>query len=86
MRYISDLPLMYTIMQAEKKHGVNTHMIIEAIPKNDEELNSPTENDVCWWVEFENDKKIFETFDEVQKYLLEDVVAKGNGPVVEFVE
>jgi hypothetical protein len=86
MSYITDLPLMSVIMQAEKKHGINTHMIIEAIPKTEDEIEYPTESDVCWWVEFENEKKIFETFGEVQKYLLEEVVAKGDGPVVEFEE
>ena len=73
---------METIFDAEKKHGVTTHMVIEAVSKTEEESEEPTEDEVLWWVEFENMKKTFENFDDVQTFLLEEVVATGEGPEV----
>ena len=77
---------METIFDAEKKHGVETHMVIEAVPKTETEPEEPTEDDVVWWVEFENIKKTFENFDDVKSYLLEEAVATGKGPEVQIEE
>jgi hypothetical protein len=78
---LSDLPISRVIMDSEKKHGINTHIVIECIPKeNILELNNgeETEDSVYWWVELEDQKKIFETFVEVEKFLLEDGVSFGS--------
>lgn len=87
---ISELPLMKVILAAEKKHGIDVHMVIEAVPKNNdspEDSNDATEDDVVWWVEFENIVKSFEKFDDVRKFLLEEVsstVAKKTDFVVKL--
>lgn len=87
MTKITELPLMEVILKAEEKHGLTTHMVVEAVRKDDEkEELEPDENSVLWWVEFENDKKIFETFSEVKKFLLEDAIATGEGPKVVMEE
>lgn len=77
MRYISDIPIIDLAIQAEEKHGEETHMVIEIVPKNEVEENmgidSLTEDDVLWWVEFENEQKVFDNFDMVTHYLLNEV-------------
>ena len=73
---------METIFDAEKKHGIETHMVIEAVSKTEKESDEPTEDEVFWKVEFEDIKKTFENFDDVQKFLLEEVVATGEDPLV----
>jgi hypothetical protein len=84
---LSELPLMDVILAAEKKHGTNVHMVIEAVPKNDnspEDIGGATEDDIVWWVEFENLVKSFEKFDDVKKFLLDEVVAKNKDLVVKL--
>lgn len=87
---ISELPLMEVILAAEKKHGTDVHMVIEAVPKNDNSPEDPsgaTEDDIVWWVEFENIVKPFEKFDDVRKFLLEEAsatVAKKTDYVVKL--
>ena len=73
---------MDLILQAEEKHGINTHMVVEAVSKDEEQEAEPDEDSVVWWVEFEYNQKIFYTFPEVKKYLLEEAVATGDGPEV----
>jgi hypothetical protein len=80
MSKLSELPFMEVILKSEEKHGINTHMVIEAVSKDDNEEDEPDEDSVVWRVEFENEEKIFETFSEVEKYLLEDAVVTGDGP------
>jgi hypothetical protein len=65
------------IFEIEEKHGYNVHMVIEPI------FDSETNEQTSWWVEFENDKRIVETFDDMKKYFLEEVIVTGDGPVVE---
>jgi hypothetical protein len=80
-RILSELPISQTIFDAEKKHGIDTHMVIECISRQDipEENNGEElEDSVYWWVEFENEIKTFQTFDEVQKFLLDDAVSEGS--------
>ena len=74
MKRLSELPLMDTILKAEEKHGVDTHMVIEIISKEEveENYNDPLESEVMWWVEFKDQYKQFNTFDEVTTYLLEE--------------
>ena len=84
MTKISELPLMDLILQAEEKHGINTHMVVEAVSKDEEQEIEPDEDSVVWWEEFEYNKKIFYTFSEVKKYLLEEAVANGDGPEVKI--
>jgi len=70
---LNDIPLFELIFAAEDKHGEKTHMVIEAVSKNPEkEINEMdlTVNDVVWWVEFKDDKRVLDTFEEVQKYFL----------------
>lgn len=63
-------------------------MLIEAIPldgKDADDLgNDPEETNIFWLVEFEYQKKIFESFDQVRKFLLDEAVATREGPVVEY--
>ena len=74
MKKLSELPLLDTILKAEDKHGVDTHMVIEVISKEEveENYNDPLESEVMWWVEFKDQYKQFNTFDEVTTYLLEE--------------
>jgi hypothetical protein len=78
---LSELPISKVITDAEQKHGFETHMVIECVSKEDipefqESLE--TEDSVYWWVEFEDQIKTFETFSEVEKFLLEDAVSSGE--------
>jgi hypothetical protein len=95
MALISELPIMDIALQAEEKHGTDVHMAIEVVLKNPPKVdeNDPTfsteydeveEEDVLWWVEFENEQLVFDTFDMVKHYLLEEVVKTGTGPKVVF--
>jgi hypothetical protein len=95
MALISELPIMDVAMQAEEKHGIDTHMVIEVVLKNPKEVdeNDETfetdydevdEEDVMWWVEFENQHVIFDTFEMVKYFLLEECVKTGEGPKVEI--
>lgn len=71
---------MDVAIQAENKHGEDTHMVIEIVIKENVEENkgieSLTEDDVLWWVEFEDEQKIFDTFEMVSHYLLEEAECK----------
>ena len=91
MALISELPIMDVAMKAEEKHGEDTHMVIEVVLKEyvSENLEDPMynpayvgEEDVYWWVEFENEIKIFDNFLLVEHYLLNEAVKTGNGPKV----
>ena len=76
---LSELPIQSTIMKAEEKHGYETHMVIECVCREDlpeHNTGDETEDTVYWWVEFEDQIKTFETFDEVRKFLLEDAVSE----------
>jgi hypothetical protein len=78
-RLLSELPISQTILDAEKKHGVETHMVIECVSREDipeQDVELETENCVYWWVEFEDQIQTFETFDEVQNFLLKDAVSE----------
>lgn len=99
MALVSELPIMDVAMQAEEKHGIDTHMVIEVVLKNPKEVDEDDETfetdydevdeeDVLWWVEFENQQLVFETFDMVKHFLLEESVKTGEGPevVIEFEE
>jgi hypothetical protein len=76
---VEESQLMKIIFAAEKKHGQDVHMVVEIVHKTNE-----NDDDICYWVEFENQMIYFNTIEEVEKYLLEDAVATGNGPVVLF--
>lgn len=82
MRHITDIPIMSLALQAEEKHGEDTHMVIEVIPKSEPDENvgidSLTEDDVLWWVEFEEEVKVFDNFDMVSHYLLNEVEKKND--------
>ena len=75
-----DFEISNLIFEVEKKHGYKVHMVIEPVfdANDDEQLG--------WWVEFENDSRIVESIEEMKKYFLEDMVAKGDGPVVELTD
>jgi len=98
MALVSELPIMDIALQAEEKHGVDTHMVIEVVLKkpkevdeNDETFDTDYDNvdeeDVLWWVEFEYQQLVFETFNMVKHFLLEEAVKTGKGPevVIDFV-
>lgn len=77
---LSDVPIMKLALAAEEKHGEDTHMVIEAIPKNNDvttDMNEVSVDDVVWWVEFQDQVKTFNTFDEVEKFFLEEAVASS---------
>lgn len=84
---LTEIPIIALAMKAEEKHGEDTHMVIEAIAKNPE-VNIDTDpmdvdvSDVVWWVEFEDKVKTFDTFDEVEKFLLVEAVASKEKSVV----
>jgi|TARA_B100000035_G_scaffold295247_1_gene286177 hypothetical protein len=95
MALISELPIFQVAQEAEEKHGVDTHMVIEVVLKpyvaealeGDDEDYDPSyvgEDDVYWWVEFENEIKVFDSFAVVKDYLLNKAVKTGDGPTVEF--
>jgi hypothetical protein len=97
MAFISELPIMAIAMEAEEKHGIDTHMAIEVVLKNPKEVDEDDETfetdydqvdekDVMW-VEFENQQIVFDTFDMVKHFLLEEAVKTGEGPevVIDFV-
>lgn len=72
---LSDLEISRVIMSAEKRHGQETHIVIECVAKEDipeTHTGEETEDSVYWWVELEEQIKTFETFAEVEKFLLED--------------
>ena len=78
---LSDLDITRVIMSAEERHGHETHIVIECISKDEitEFYNGEeTEDSVYWWVELENEIKTFETFAEVEKYLLQDAESEGS--------
>lgn len=93
MALVSELPIMDVAMQAEEKHGIDTHMVIEVVLKNPKEVDEHdttfetdydgvSEEDVLWWVEFENRQMVFDTFDMVKHFFLEEAVKTGEGPEV----
>ena len=75
---LEDLPLMPLIKEMEEKYGVDTHMVIECMPMAgrvpDEEMPqgtiTPTEEDVVWYVEFKDEKYMFEDFWEMRFHML----------------
>lgn len=84
---LSEIPLFELIHAAEKRHGIDVHMVIEAMPKDEDSpdnVEEATEDDIIWHVEFEHLKKNFETFAEVKKFLLEEMVAKKNDLVIKL--
>lgn len=81
MTRLADLPIMEVILAAEEKHGIDTHMVIEAVPKHKDspsEMEDASDDDVVWYVEFKNIIKTFFSFDDVKKFLLEE--ANANVP------
>lgn len=84
---LTEVPIISIAMQAEEKHGEDTHMVIEAVAKNpdsnlDIDPSGVDVSDVVWWVEFEDQVKTFDTFDEVERFLLVEAVASKPEPVV----
>lgn len=82
---LSEVPLFDLIFAAEKKHGEDTHMVIEVVPRDQDsmvDLNNVSEEDIIWWVEFKDQVKTFDTFEEVEKFFLEEAVADPETSVV----
>ena len=73
-----DLEVSNLIFEIEKKHGYQVHMVIEPV------FDGETREQYGWWVEFESDTRLVESLDEMKKYFLEEMVAKGDGPMVEY--
>ena len=73
---LEDLPLMQLIKDMEDKYGVDTHMVIECMPIAGRESDDPsatklaTEEDVVWYVEFRDEKYMFEDFWEMKFHML----------------
>jgi ribosomal protein L7/L12 len=73
---LEDLPLMELIKNMEDKYGVETHMVIECMPIAGRESDDPvatklaTEEDVVWYVEFRDEKYMFEDFWEMRFHML----------------
>jgi len=84
---LTEVPIVSVAMKAEEKHGVDTHMVIEAVARessNNLDLDPALVDisDVVWWVEFEDQIKTFDSFDEVEKFLLVEAVASKEKSVV----
>ena len=78
---LSDLEISRVIMSAEERHGIDTHIVIECVSREnipDFVSGDETEDMVYWWVEFEDQVKTFGTFAEVEKFLLEDSESSGS--------
>lgn len=80
MALVSDIPIIDLIKEIEEKHGEDTHMVIEVVVKNEDHVDIDEDNignlkesDVLWWVEFENDQKVFDNFSMVKHYFLNEV-------------
>ena len=97
MALISELPILGLAMEAEEKHGQDVHMAIEVVLKEgieqdiiddvgneDYDPQLVGEDDVYWWVEFEDQIRIFDKFVAVRHYLLEEAVKTGEGPKVVY--
>lgn len=87
MTLLSEIPLMETILAAEEKHGIDIHMVIEAMPKTDESpenVNEAEDTDVVWKVEFQEIVKFFENFEDVRNFLLNEAVAKRDDLVIKL--
>jgi hypothetical protein len=85
MTLLSEVPIFNLALAAEKRHGEHTHMVIEAIPKDENaniDINNVSIDDVVWWVEFEDQVKTVNTFDEVSHFFMEEVVASSPDAVV----
>jgi hypothetical protein len=65
------------IFEAEKKFGPKVHFAIEIVFKDDD-----NDDDICYWVEFENQNMYFETIEEVEDFLLNKAIVTGEGPEV----
>jgi hypothetical protein len=81
MAFVSDIPIIDLIKEIEEKHGEDTHMVIEVVVKNEEHIDvdedmigNLKESDVMWWVEFENEQKVFDNFSMVKHYFLNEVL------------
>jgi hypothetical protein len=75
---LSEIPLFDLIFAVEDKHGVDTHMVIEAVSKNpnkDVDDFDITDDEVLWWVEFKDDRKVLNSFEEVRTFFLEECEA-----------
>ena len=85
MTRLAELPIMETILAAEEKHGIDTHMVIEAIPKHKnspEDMEEANDDDVVWYVEFKDIVKTYFNFDDVRKFLLEEANVNDPGYVI----
>jgi len=91
MALVGELPIMELAIKAEEKHGEDTHMVIEVVLKEHvtKELEASDynpayvgEEDVYWWVEFEDQIRVFDDFRMVEHYLMEQAVKTGSGPTV----
>jgi len=81
MTLVSDIPIIQLALEAEKKHGEDTHMVIEIVLKEDVPesklySNEVTTDDVLWWVEFEDQQRIFDKFACVEDFLLREAIKK----------
>ena len=87
MSRLADLPIMEVILAAEEKHGVDTHMVIEAVPKHKDspdKMEEADDTDVVWYVEFKDIVKTFFNFDEVKTFLLEEANANAPSMVIQI--
>jgi len=87
MTLLSEIPFMETILAAEEKHGIDIHMVIEAMPKTEESpenMDEAEDIDVIWKVEFQEIVKFFENFDDVRNFLLNEAVAKRDDLVIKL--
>jgi RAB protein geranylgeranyltransferase component A len=78
---------MEVILAAEEKHGVDTHMVIEAVPKHKDapdKMEEADDTDVVWYVEFKDIVKTFFNFDEVKTFLLEEANANAPSMVIQI--
>lgn len=87
MTLLSELPIMEVILAAEEKHGVDTHMVIEAVPKHKDspdKMEDAEDTDVVWYVEFKDTVKTFFNFDDVKKFFLEEANVNTPSMVIQI--
>ena len=82
METITDIPLYDIIREIEKKHGEDTHMVIEAFI-NDDNVHEDLEAEVpvdklLWWCEFQDQITVFDNIAAVKHWFLNEVTYDPN--------
>ena len=89
---LKDIPLYELVQKIEKKHGHNLNMVIDAFLKNQSEENEHIRDsdiledgmvradEIYWYCEFQDQKKIFDHIAAVESWFLKEVVYNPEIP------